>query len=190
MTADPKKRWPRAEALEVARELCVRLKPRCEKLIVAGSLRRRKQEVGDVEIVFVPRMEARQVDLFGSADFNLADEEIDRMAEDGTIAKRLSRVGITTWGEKNKLALHRSGIAVDLFSAKPEAWWNYIVCRTGPASLNERIATEAKRRGYRWNPYGAGFTRLADGAEIPMESERSVFAFVGMPYLEPWERDR
>ena len=47
--------FPRAVAIQVARELCEALKPHCERLIVAGSLRRGKQEVGDVEILYIPK---------------------------------------------------------------------------------------------------------------------------------------
>lgn len=184
-----KVKWPRAAALEVARELCTRLKPFCEKLIVAGSLRRRKQEVGDVEILYISRTEARPVDMFTIGTVNLADEEIERMLEDGMLTKRASKIGGTAWGEKNKLALHRSGMPVDLFRTVPDAWFNYLVCRTGPADSNTRIATEAKRLGYRWNPYGAGFTHLTDGTVTPMHSEAAVFEFVGLPHAEPWERN-
>lgn len=85
-----KRRWPRADALEVARELCNRLKPLCERLVVAGSLRRKKADVGDVEILYVPRLEERQADLLSTEMVSLADEEIERMLSDGTLGKRPS----------------------------------------------------------------------------------------------------
>lgn len=40
--SDEKRRWPRSIAVGVARELCSVLNPLCERLIVAGSLRRGK----------------------------------------------------------------------------------------------------------------------------------------------------
>jgi len=183
-----KVKWPRSAALQVAKELCARLKPFCEKLIVAGSLRRRKAEVGDVEILYVSRMEERPLDMFSTQSVSLADEEIAKMLADGTLTKRPSKTGGTAWGDKNKLAVHRSGMPVDLFRTVEESWCNYLVCRTGPADSNTRIATEAQRRGYRWNPYGIGYTKLADGTVTAMDSEEAVFAFVGLPYAEPWER--
>ncbi len=183
-----KVKWPRSAALDVAKELCDRLKPHCKKLIVAGSLRRRKAEVGDVEILYVSRMEERPLDMFSTQSVSLADEEISRMLADGTLTKRPSKTGGTAWGDKNKLAVHRSGMPVDLFRTVEESWCNYLVCRTGPADSNTRIATEAQRRGYRWNPYGIGYTKLADGTVTAMDSEAAVFAFVGLPCAEPWER--
>lgn len=184
-----KKRWPRRAAVKVAREICLRLEPHCERLVVAGSLRRRRRDVGDVEILYIPRTETREVDLFATREVSLAGEEIDRMLDDGTIEKRMSVVGTPSWGSVNRLAVHvASGIPVDLFRTSRESWWNYLVCRTGPAASNMRIAEEARRRGYKWRPYGAGFTRLSDGVEVVMESEEQVFAFVGMDYWPPRER--
>ena len=183
-----KRRWPAAVALEVAREMVRELRPVAVRLVVAGSLRRRRADVGDVEIVYVPRMEERAVDFFEMGRVSLADEEIGRMMADGTLSKRESRSGGHAWGDQNKLAVHRDGIPVDLFCTTEEAWWNYLVCRTGPAALNTRIAMEAQRRGFRWNPYGAGFVCLADGQVRAMGSEREVFEFVGMEFLEAWER--
>lgn len=183
-----KRRWPRAAALDVARELCKRLSPLCDRLVVAGSLRRKKPDVGDVEILYIPRLEERQADLFSTEMVSLADEEIERMLADGTLAKRPSVTGGTAWGAKNKLALHRTGMPVDLFRTNEISWWNYLVCRTGPADSNTRIAAEARRKGYQWNPYSAGFTRLSDGTPFAVESEAQVFAFVGLPYLAPEDR--
>ena len=186
--ATEKKRWPRADALIVAKELCVALKPACEQMIVAGSLRRRKADVGDVEILFVPKMEVRPVDMFESKPFSLADEVIERLLATGRLSKRPSTLGHFAWGAKNKLALHATGLPVDLFTATPENWWNYVVCRTGPADSNTRIASLAQQRGYKWNPYGSGYTRLSDSEIIPMGSEAEVFAFVGLEYREPADR--
>jgi len=91
------------------------------------------------------------------------------------------------YGRKNKLMLHRAtGLPVDLFAATEDNWWNYLVCRTGPADSNMRICTAAQSKGWKWNPYGAGFSR--DGKVVAMTSEQEVFAFVGLPYTNPEHR--
>ena len=184
----PKRKFPRANALAVAKELCAALQPCCERLIVAGSLRRRKSAVGDVEILYIPRFEDRQFDLLTVAPMNLAEEAIGGMMCRGLLSKRASKTGSFAWGAKNKLALHRSGIPVDLFAANEENWWNYLVCRTGPADSNTRICMAAQQRGWKWTPYGAGFSRSDGGETYQVESEADVFRFVGLPFAEPWER--
>lgn len=186
-TAPPDKpRFLRADALDVAREMCLELRPACERLLVAGSLRRRKDTVGDVEILYIPKQGmARFGELFEQPK-NLADFAIDELLRRFVVKKRRNINGCETFGEKNKLLVHvLSGIPVDLFAATPENWWNYLVCRTGGTGTNTLIANRAKERGYKWNPYGCGFTRLSDDEAIPMDSEEAVFRFVGLRYEEP-----
>jgi DNA polymerase/3'-5' exonuclease PolX len=50
-----KTRWSATIARRVADELVEALTPRCEQICIAGSLRRGKSEVGDIEILYVPR---------------------------------------------------------------------------------------------------------------------------------------
>lgn len=184
---DEKRKWPRAEALAVADELIAALRPFCDRIEFAGSLRRLKPAVGDVEILFVPKVENRPVDLLGTLEpFNLADEEISRLLGHGLISKRPNVNGTFAWGAKNKLALHRSGVPVDLFTTSEASWWNYLTCRTGGAQSNVDICNAAIRKGYKWEPYSAGFYRI--GHTEPMTSERQVFEFVGLPFLPPERR--
>lgn len=183
-----KQRFDRAIALTVARELCQALEPVTSRLIVAGSLRRRKATVGDVEILYIPRTERRPVDLIHSEDFDLARERIDSLLSNGVLEMRPNVAGGTSWGGKNKLALHvATGVPVDLFTASEQNWWNYLVCRTGPKESNMAIAKAAEAKGWKWNPYGAGFSGSM-GAKHAVTSEAGVFEFVGLPYREPWER--
>lgn len=184
------KRFPRSFAMGVAEEIVGSLRPSCLRIEVAGSLRRGKASVGDVEIVYVPISVSRPAggDLFSREVAYLPDDRISEMEASGVLARRLNKAGRQTFGDKNKLMLHvPSGIPVDLFSTTEEAWWNYLVCRTGPAELNQRIASAALGRGWRWNPYGAGFTD-GDGRVYPVSRERDVFELVGLPYAEPKDR--
>lgn len=184
-----KPRFPRAAALAVAREMCHVLDSVTRKLIVAGSLRRRKSEVGDVEILYIARTEKRKIDLFRDGDADLAGELLQAMLADGILAPRPNISGSTIWGERNKLAIHKAtGIPIDFFATNETSWYNYLVCRTGPAALNTRIAGGTQAQGYQWNPYGSGFTCLKTGKIIPMRTEEEVFHFAGLPYQEPWER--
>jgi DNA polymerase/3'-5' exonuclease PolX len=188
-----KPKIPRAAALAVARELCAGLEPCTTKLLVAGSLRRRKAEVGDVEILFIPKVEDRPdpADLFGQlVPADLAALQIEEWVKAGVLGKRPKCDGSHTWGAENKLAVHlASGIPVDLFAGSPENWWSLVVCRTGSRETNERICNAAIARGWKWKPNGAGFyDRLTLELVRPARSERDVFEAVGLPYLEPWER--
>jgi len=189
MSTITKRRFPRSEAVAVARELVAVLEPVCSRLVVAGSLRRGAPLVGDVEIVYVGRKETRQVDLFNIESVDLAASCVEGLLSRGVLSKRLSKRGTPSWGQQNKLAVHvESGIPVDLFATTEECWFNYLVCRTGPANLNMRICTLAQRKGWQWNPYGPGFSRPGGSEVAAVGSEREVFEFVGLDYLRPRER--
>jgi DNA polymerase/3'-5' exonuclease PolX len=187
---------PAAEAKQVARDFVDVLHDVCERLVVAGSLRRRKPYVKDVEILFVPKFSsAAQVrsDFFiappAPAPVNLAERTIQTLLDARLIAPRPNVNGINAWGPTNKLAVHvPSGMRVDLFTATPENFFNYLVCRTGGERNNVEICEAANRKGWKWNPYGSGFTSLTTIAKHIVTSERDVFDFVGIPYCQPWER--
>lgn len=185
-----KTKFQRAAAIRVAKELCDILRPVTDRLIVAGSLRRRRREVGDVEILYVPkRAPGQKIDMFAPPiPLNLADAALQSLLDSGLLTKRVNSKGAEMWGGKNKLALHASsGIPVDLFSTEPDFWFNYLVCRTGGAENNRQIAMAANRKGWTWNPYRSGFTNERGGL-VAVHSERDVFDLAGLPYREPWDR--
>lgn len=188
-----KQRFPLALAVRVGEELIGALAPGCDQIILAGSVRRRKPYVGDIEIVYVPKIVER-VDpnnMFGTITVDVVDDYIAALERVGAITRRLNKNGQQTFGPKNKLMRHvASGIPVDLFATSAASWWNYLVCRTGPSASNIEIAAAAKARGWRWTPYAAGFAVAAGLGErtIAVHNERQVFELVGLPYREPWER--
>jgi DNA polymerase/3'-5' exonuclease PolX len=184
-----KPKFPRAVALQAAREVLAVLTPACERIIVAGSLRRKREHAGDVEIVYITkRGEARRPGALFPETCDLADVAIAELELAGTLTRRLSKTGNETFGPKNKLMLHvSSGVPFDLFAITAGAWFSYLVCRTGPAMFNVALAERAKALGYAWHPY-KGFERLSDHKLIEPASEHDVFTLLGLDYLEPWER--
>ncbi len=153
---------------------------------IAGSLRRGKTEVGDIEILFVPR--SGPVHTAGALfpqQGSLADELIEQWLRDHMLTKRLiDKNAVPTWGPLNKLAVHvASGVPVDLFATTHEHWWSALVMRTGPKETNVSLAAAAPR--LKFHAYGA-FTRLDTGAPVIPRSESEVFA--GLPWREPADR--
>ncbi len=192
-----KTKFPAAVALEAARECIAALRAHCaprpgvteEALIVAGSLRRRKKEVGDVEILYIPAMgkEAGH-DLFRAMPYDKAARAINDLLDRGIIERRLKDNGQKTWGGQIRLARHiATGVPVDFFAATPQNWWNYLVCRTGSKESNIAIAENAKKKGWRWHPFGPGFTDSL-GRWMTVRCERDVFRLADLEYKEPWER--
>jgi DNA polymerase/3'-5' exonuclease PolX len=188
-------RWAHSEAMPVARELVAQLEPFCERIMVCGSLRRQKQTVGDIEMVYVPRMVpgVDRSDLLAPPEpVNQVDRALEFLLGTGYIEQRLNVEGRATWGPENKLGRHmESGIPVDFFSSRPEAWWSQVVCRTGGLESNTRLATVALQRGWKFRPYAGGFEGRERGNRGVMhliQSEREAFEFLGLPYQEPEAR--
>jgi len=199
-----KPRFPAAVGMQVARDLIPLVAPLCQldRLKVCGSLRRRKKDIGDLEIVFVPQWEvtrAEERDILGTIlqpavyaprTAALLDELVRR----GVLTKREKRNGtLTGWGLWNRFAVHvASGLPVDFFGCAAWAWWNIVVSRTGASRSNLQICNGAMARGWHWEPgpEDPGFQKR-EGLGVlrhAVHSEREVFEFAGVPYREPWER--
>lgn len=186
MTTKPH-RWPLDEARGLAEALLAALAPACERIAIAGSIRRRVTFVADVELVAVPR--ARR-DLFGE----LVDEPteldllVDELVASGRLAPRLSSAGIGAMGSKAKrLVAVKSGIAIDLFGVLPPAQWGAILAiRTGPADYSQRLVTQCKSRGL--DCRDGRLVARGSGREIATPEEPDFFRACGVPYVEPWER--
>lgn len=184
-----KKRYSYGEAHTVAESIMEMLYSRCEQIKIAGSLRRQKQEVGDIELLFIPYMVPVKDDLFGGAKMDdAAADAINGMVDWGYIKKRPNSAGHFTWGPQNKLAVHvESGIPIDFFATTKDRWFVSLVIRTGPKELNIRLITEAAKRGYKLHAYGV-LEKVATGEQIAPASEQELFEYCGVPYVEPKDR--
>jgi len=167
------------KAKAIAREIVYWLTPACERIVVCGSIRRQKPEVGDIELLCIPRL----VD-----GIDQLDKVIRALVIQGRLDFRRSKLGSRVYGPKNKFMVHLpSGVGVGIFSTAEECWPVSLVVRTGGEKTNKRIAMAAIRKGWHLKAYGRGFS--TPQGELVCRSEKDVFEFVGLDYLEPWERE-
>jgi DNA polymerase/3'-5' exonuclease PolX len=185
-------RIPLAEAERLAEELVEMLRPASERIEIAGSIRRRKADVGDIELVAVPRTRPVR-DMFGRAGAMVADELgelLDRLLAEGRVQMRPPK----RWGTRFKAMIYR-GVPVDLFSVLQPAQWGVVFCiRTGPAEFSRRFVTHRRRGGMlpEWLVVreGALWQRMPDRllklVEAPEEGD--VFRLLGIEYVPPEAR--
>ena len=167
------------KARAIAEELENLLEPGCERIVIAGSIRRRKPFPNDIELLCIPR-------YYGLVD--LLDREIQTLLFGGILDFRLNKRGSRVYGPKNKLMVHvPSGIGVDIFSTTEECWPVSLVVRTGGKVTNQRIAMAAIRKHWHLQAYGHGFS--TPQGDIVCHSERQVFEAVWLPYLPPEKRE-
>lgn len=172
---------PYAEALEIAQELIFRIRPACARIEIAGSLRRLKPEVGDIELVAIPLYE-QNTDLFGhavGAPVNLIDEALGQISGRGPFAKN---------GPAFK-QFDFLGQSVDLFLVNADTWGVQFLIRTGNREFSHWMVTPRTLGGAL--PFGMQVRdgRLwQKGAPLATPEEIDVFLAAGVPYRAPAAR--
>jgi DNA polymerase/3'-5' exonuclease PolX len=181
---------PRAEALFVAEYVRDFLAPACERIEIAGSLRRGKPEVGDVELVAVSKSHQVPSGLFFEVDaiaWDL-DERLEELVATGILDRLLGK------DRYQKLRHHMSGLQVDLFMVKPPASFGCIfLIRTGSADYSHALVTKARDRGFHFRE--GALHRGALGCStrpceiVPTPEEIDVYRVLRLPFVEPERRE-
>jgi DNA polymerase/3'-5' exonuclease PolX len=187
--SEPKHLFPLELARQTGCQIVDWFEPSCSKIILAGSIRRLKPMVGDIEILLVPKMVFGDVGELFPQKLNLFEVEFQRRCAAGELSLRTKKDGTISNGTKVKLCRHtESRIPVDFFITSADNWFSSLVCRTGSKESNEEVAKRAKRMGYRWKMSGPGFAHAETGEIVPAYSEADIFQFVGLPELPPDKR--
>lgn len=178
------------DAKIIAQQLINLLSEHCERIEVAGSVRRNKPKVKDIELVIIPKVEVEFSGLFN-------DEEnifypIDRFIQgDDRFDFRLNKNGQRMYGEKNKLIVYHPvpgvNIPVDIFAASKENFMMVKFVRTGGAENNLQVARKANSLGMNLRIYESCFEDKR-GYKYIMNSEEQIYKFLELPYLQPEER--
>lgn len=187
-------RVPLARASDIADGLRLLMSSYCERVEVAGSVRRRRETVKDIEIVAVPLIEeVPGGDLWGNPErADRLSEWLLRVAADGLLVPRDVEVHRADGSVEHQRRVGRAyqtlafeGVPVDLFVVHPPADWGVIYAlRTGPGDWNTRIVTDCQR----WFRRVEGGRVLHLGQHVPCPEEADFFRAVGQGWVEPWDR--
>ena len=184
-----KRRFAHAVVMPVAEQLRQILLPSCERIEIAGSLRRQQPDVGDIELLCIPKTIVTPGGLLGmfTTSENALDTAVMVLLGQEFLNYRLNSKGAKIYGSLNKLLVHvESGIPVDIFSTTIKNWGMALVVRTGPKEFNIRMMARFRQEGMRGHAYG-GVTD-GDGQEIGCPDEATVFRQLGWLYQEPVAR--
>ena len=143
----------------------VRSHPACERAEIAGSLRRQKETIGDLDIVAASRDGEALADAFADAPF--ADE-------------------VLAHGPK-KVFIVSGGVEVDLRIVEPEAFGSLWHHSTGGQAHNVALRERAVKMGINISEYG--LAREGSGEYEPAATEEEVYEKLGLPYIEPELRE-
>lgn len=153
-------------AMPQARAIEERLKSEMgiEKLIVAGSVRRRKETIGDIDILIVSERPKPIMDYFVSMP------EVVR---------------VYAHGETKSAVKIKSGLDVDLRVVPTESYGAALNYFTGSKDHNVALRELAIRKGMKLNEYG-----LYKGKKmVAGKTEEQLYRALGMDYIEPEMRE-
>jgi DNA polymerase (family 10) len=160
------KRFKLVTVEPVAESLLQHLKavPGVDQVIVAGSYRRRKETVGDLDVLVTCEAAFRVLDAFVSYE---------------DVSKVLAR------GDTKSSVVLRNGLQVDLRVVSQESYGAALNYFTGSKAHNIAIRHLGVQRGLKINEYGV----FRGEARVAGRTEAEVYALVDLPYIEPELRE-
>jgi DNA polymerase/3'-5' exonuclease PolX len=171
-----------SEAASVAKNIKDDLAPYCERIEIAGSVRRMKPEVKDIEIVCIPK--PYQTGLFEDGIASVINKW-EKVKGDLPCKYTQRIVGYelltkSGWDEPKKCT-------VDIFFAVPENWGYIFAIRTGSAEFSHNVlAKKWVSLGYKGEE---GFLHDSHGKRVNVYEEESLFRMLGLKYIEPQKRN-
>ena len=156
------------DILPVAERIRKRLEilPETQHISLAGSIRRRKETIGDVDILVASDIPEKIIDEFCLLP------EIDRILGRGPT--------------KSSIVLE-SGVQVDLRVVDKDQYWTTLQYFTGSKAHNIALRRRALERNWKLNEYG--ITNLSDGKMLAVQTEQELYRMLDLQYIEPEMRE-
>ncbi|BAU23790.1 DNA polymerase III [Caldimicrobium thiodismutans] len=159
-------RRPLGEVLPLAEEVIALIKSRAPllQIEVAGSIRRRKETVKDIDVLITSTHPLEVMKVVSSLP--LVEE-------------------VLAFGETKTSVRLKMGMQMDVRVVEPSAWGSALAYFTGSKAHNIRIRELALERGLKINEYGVfrGEERIAG------KTEEEVYAILGLPFIPPELRE-
>ena len=142
---------------------------RFERLSVAGSLRRWRETIGDVDLLVASSEPGPIMDAFCRAPI------VDR---------------VLAHGETKSSVVVKRGLQIDLRVVPPASWGAALLYFTGSKEHNVRLRGFALRKKLLLNEYG--LYRVGEekgGTPVASQTEEEIYAALGMPWIPPELRE-
>ncbi len=159
---------------QVAAQLTEHLRgqPGVEQVTPAGSLRRGRETVGDLDVLVT--LKARTSD-------KLREAVIEKIVAFAPIARVLAK------GENKVSFLLRTGLQVDVRLLPPESFGAALLYFSGSKSHNVLLRQRALKLGYTLNEYG--LARLSDEKRVAGRTEEEIYRKLGLDWVPPELRE-
>jgi DNA polymerase (family 10) len=153
-------------ATQIARELESKLKSLgfVERVTIAGSYRRRKETVGDLDILVVSKKPESVMDYFTSMD---------------NVGRVLGK------GNAKSSVVLKDGLQVDIRVFDEEIYGSALLYFTGSKEHNVKLRIVAIEKGLKLSEYGV----FRDDTRIAGKTEEECYSVLGLSYIEPELRE-
>ena len=155
-------------AMQVAEEIVTALSavPRCQRCTYAGSLRRMRETIGDIDVLAAaPDSKALMAAFVG----------LPLVAD------------VIVTGTKKTSIRTTAGLQVDLRVVPLESWGAALQYFTGSKQHNVRVREIAVRKGLKLSEYG--LFQVDSGELVVSETEEDVYAKLGLAWVPPTMRE-
>lgn len=164
----------RAEVEPLAFKIVSAIGPFCARAEVAGSIRRRKPTVNDIDIVVQPKPQSWvQVIKEIRREFGAVTEKQ---------GEKLATLYVPFASKQGQ-----GHVEVDLYRASEGTWGILLLIRTGSAEHNIYLCNLAIRKGYHL-AYSKGLLN-EKGEVVASKTEQEVFQALGLDYIPPEDRE-
>ncbi len=188
--------FPLQFAEKLAAKIAAELTPFCDQVEIAGSIRRRRPFVSDIDFVVLPK----------PGQLDALRERCKRNAKVIINGNQNLIVELTLAGGHDPQNINRTlphqKIQVDIFIAQPETremfdatptnFGSLLLCRTGSVAHNIYLIEHAKALGLVWNPYHGVFGRIGLGKPkcLASATEAEIFSALKLDFIPPERRER
>jgi DNA polymerase/3'-5' exonuclease PolX len=197
-------------AQTIAQSILQKLEPYCDIINIAGSIRRKCQEVKDIELVLIPKkFNKQEINLFQEVvkEYTVIHPDFERLVKatgqvvKGKFVGRYMKIEV-----KQQIENIEYSISLDMFMPQPDDYYRQFAIRTGSADYSFRyIASMWRKKGWVGTENGLRLMKecfqvaenkwsLKSDVFMPTlppvwKSENEFFSWLGVQYLQPEQRN-
>lgn len=143
----------------IAKKITRQLKPFCRKIQIVGSIRRKKENPKDIDIVLIPK-------------------NIEKLEE------FMRKKGRYIQGGEKESTWRVEGIKIELYYTIPEEWGAYLLAYSSKKGAGIGLRIIARKKGFKLSQHGL----FKNSKRIAGKTEKEIYKALGRDYKEPWER--
>jgi DNA polymerase/3'-5' exonuclease PolX len=171
-TVLPERRWPLAAARAIAERVVELLRPFCKRIEIAGSIRRCKPDVGDIEVLCVPLPYST----------GIFEDGLAKVVNQWRKIRGEMEYGKARYTQREL----PEGIKLDLFMVEESSWGYHMGIRTGSDQFSHEVLAKGwRRQGFS----GKGGHLEREGEIYPVREEKDLFDLIGIPFIKPERRE-